>query len=60
MRPRAKQVPILAALEHLPEGPHHDYAVDALERMFTYYNRHGLNGNPNVLRRNTHPRECHG
>jgi hypothetical protein len=27
----------------------HAFTSDALERMFVYYNRHGLTGNSNVL-----------
>jgi hypothetical protein len=45
----AKQIPIAAFLEHLPPCADRDYAIDMFERMFTYYNRHGLTGNSNVL-----------
>lgn len=45
----AKQIPIAAFLEHLPPCADNDYAIDMFERMFTYYNRHGLTGNSTVL-----------
>jgi uncharacterized protein YbjT (DUF2867 family) len=45
----AKQIPIAAFLEHLPPCADRDYAIDMFERMFTYYNRHGLTGNSIVL-----------
>jgi uncharacterized protein YbjT (DUF2867 family) len=45
----AKQIPFSTFLQHLPMGPHRSYAVDAFERMFAYYNGHGLTGNSNVL-----------
>jgi uncharacterized protein YbjT (DUF2867 family) len=46
----ARQVPLHAALERNPVvAASGDYGLLAFERMFQYYDRYGLSGNPNVL-----------
>jgi uncharacterized protein YbjT (DUF2867 family) len=46
----AKQIPADVIIDRLPRTSLIDtFSADAFERMFVYYNRHGLTGNPNVL-----------
>jgi uncharacterized protein YbjT (DUF2867 family) len=46
----AKRIPADAIIDRLPRTSVIDtFTSDAFERMFAYYNRHGLTGNSNVL-----------
>ena len=48
---QAKQVPLEVVLFAFPrDTAEQRYTADTFERMFSYYNRHGLTGNSNVLR----------
>lgn len=46
---RAESLSIEAWTEQARAGGMSDYSVDALERMFRYYDQFGLQGNPRVL-----------
>jgi uncharacterized protein YbjT (DUF2867 family) len=47
-RIETKSIPLQEFISHVPVKMS-DYTVHGIERLFTYYNRHGLTGNPNVL-----------